>query len=515
MLHYTILLGQTFYHHFFQYTMKGILFTLVFLTFSSLTLKAAHIVGGDFNVSWVEGNTFETQLKLFRDCFGGGADFDASITVTIFDSNTDTIFGSFDMSNPQITGITLGDECYTPTSLCVEQGVYITTIDLPNNPGGYYLSWERCCRNNIISNLADPGEEGMVFTCSIADPALHNSSPVFDAYPSTGYFCIGIENTLNFNVTDADGDSLVYFFDNPLSGDATNSSSPTSAVAGPRPYTSCVWGAGYGLDNILNTTIPMTIDQVSGTITVTPEQLGVYVFAVYVAELRNGAVIGAVRREIQFQTVVCTVDLPATFVSPTDTLFEIIAENFLEIPIIVEDPNATDPLFVVAESELFTPHAGYPAVFEGGVGTGTANSMFSWQTSCVNISDSYHKVSLKAFSDGCSGSDTTFFTFYVKVNPDLDGWIEGAPNVITPNNDGVNEYFGLNVSINPCYDTFRVLIYDRWGLLVFESEDPFFKWHGTDQNSGKDVPDGTYFYILDASFKEVPYRKTSSLTVFR
>jgi gliding motility-associated-like protein len=495
--------------------MKGILFIIVFVFFSGIGLKAAHIIGGDFSVSWVEGNTFAADLKLFRDCFGGGAAFDATITITIYDSNTDTIFGFFDMSNPQITGINLGDECYTPTSLCVEQGEYTANIDLPDNPGGYYLSWERCCRNSIITNLAFPGDEGMVFTCSIADPALHNSSPVFDVYPSTGYFCIGVENTLNFNVTDVDGDSLVYFFDNPLSGDATSSSSPVSGVAGPRPYTPCTWAAGYSLDNILNTTIPMTIDEGSGTITVIPEELGVYVFAVYVAELRNGAVIGAVRREIQFQTVVCTVDYPALFTSPTDTLFEIIAENLFEIPVIVEDQNTGDPLIVVAESELFTPNAGFPAVFEGGTGIGSVSTEFSWQTSCVNISNVYHEVNLKAFSDGCSGSDTTYFTFYVKVNPDVEGWIERAPNVITPNNDGINEYFSINVSINPCFDTFKVFIYDRWGKNVFTSEDPFFQWHGEDQDTGKELQDGTYFYIIDASFEDVPYRKTSSLSILR
>ena len=149
--------------------MKQGLLVITFLFFTSTFVNAAHIIGGDFNVSWVSGNSFDVELKLFRDCFGGGAAFDATITITIFDSNTDEIVGSFDMSNPVITNIPLGDECYTPTSLCVEEGIYSATVNFDDNPGGYYLSWERCCRNNIVTNLQNPGEEGMVFVCTIAD----------------------------------------------------------------------------------------------------------------------------------------------------------------------------------------------------------------------------------------------------------------------------------------------------------------------------------------------------------
>ncbi len=502
--------------------MKQGLLVIAFLFISSIYSNAAHIIGGDFSVSWVSGNTFDVELKLFRDCFGGGALFDGSITITIFDSNTDMVTSSFEMTDLQITNIPLGDECYTPTSLCVEQGVYSKTIELQNNPGGYYLVWERCCRNGIISNLAVPGDEGMVFVCTIANPALQNSTPVFDAYPSTGYFCIGIENVLNFNVTDIDGDSLVYFFDYPLSGDSTGnpftSSLPASLeeFAGPKPYTPCAWATGYSLDNILNTTIPMTIDQLTGDITAIPELSGVYVMAIYVAEFRDGVQIGSVRREIQFQSVVCTVDYPPVFTSPPDSsYYEIIAENLFELEIVVQDQNASDPVVIEATSELFDPHAGNPSVFESEGGNGTVIANFSWLTECVNLSGQTHEVILSSFSDGCSGFDTTFHHFFVKVIPDVDGHIENAANVFTPNNDNRNDYFSIDVEVNPCYDTFNVMIYDRWGKKVFESSDPLFKWDGTNMFSGSVPPEGTYFYIIDASFKDIPYRKTSSISLFR
>ena len=124
--------------------MKRIFFILsvFFIGFTTLPAKAAHIIGGDFTVEWISGNDFKPELKLFRDCFGSGADFDQTIQITIYDSDTDSIWGFFTMTDPEITPIILGDDCYTPTSLCVQQGVYDTIVNLPDNPGGYYLPWE-------------------------------------------------------------------------------------------------------------------------------------------------------------------------------------------------------------------------------------------------------------------------------------------------------------------------------------------------------------------------------------
>ena len=181
----------------------------------------------------------------------------------------------------------------------------------------------------------------------------------------------------------------------------------------------------------------------------------------------------------------------------------------------MEDQNASDPVVIEANSILFDPHGGFPAVFEAESGNGTVTANFSWQTGCINLSGQTHEVILSSFSDGCSGFDTTYHHFFIKVIPDVDGHIENASNVFTPNNDGRNEFFSIDVEINPCYDTFNVLIYDRWGKKIFESSDPLFKWNGTNMFSGTEPPEGTYFFIIDASFRDIPYRKTGSVSLFR
>jgi len=71
------------------------------------------------------------------------------------------------------------------------------------------------------------------------------------------------------------------------------------------------------------------------------------------------------------------------------------------------------------------------------------------------------------------------------------------PNVITPNNDGINDTFVI-----PCIDTYHnnnILILDRWGKTVFETNNYKGEWDG--RNTNGDYLNGTYFYKLTSSNK--------------
>jgi gliding motility-associated-like protein len=69
------------------------------------------------------------------------------------------------------------------------------------------------------------------------------------------------------------------------------------------------------------------------------------------------------------------------------------------------------------------------------------------------------------------------------------------PNVFTPNGDNFNEFF----TPFPYTSVERVdmRIFNRWGNLLFETEDPDINWDGKDQQTNADVPQGTYFYVCD------------------
>jgi len=83
------------------------------------------------------------------------------------------------------------------------------------------------------------------------------------------------------------------------------------------------------------------------------------------------------------------------------------------------------------------------------------------------------------------------------------------PNIITTNGDGVNDFFkAIRVRQIKEIDLY---VYDRWGTLVFQTKDPYFKWNGVSKASGKAVSDGTLFYICDVYEQRVKGIKKRSL----
>ncbi len=86
---------------------------------------------------------------------------------------------------------------------------------------------------------------------------------------------------------------------------------------------------------------------------------------------------------------------------------------------------------------------------------------------------------------GCQHRDSVVFSTYPCCGLLL-------PNSFTPNGDGLNDRFGVVVDADKRIETFH--IYDRWGTLVFKSNDAYDTWDGT--YLGKALPAGVYYYIL-------------------
>ncbi len=82
----------------------------------------------------------------------------------------------------------------------------------------------------------------------------------------------------------------------------------------------------------------------------------------------------------------------------------------------------------------------------------------------------------------------------VKVtNTSLDQLKNQIPNVFSPNNDGTNDTY--QIPVNPAdIDQFNFAVYNRWGFLVFSSQQANFVWDGTFNN--QTVSSGTYFYVI-------------------
>ncbi|HRH02635.1 MAG TPA: gliding motility-associated C-terminal domain-containing protein [Bacteroidia bacterium] len=72
------------------------------------------------------------------------------------------------------------------------------------------------------------------------------------------------------------------------------------------------------------------------------------------------------------------------------------------------------------------------------------------------------------------------------------------PNIISPNNDGINDVFTAKSSN---LVSFKCQLINRWGVLVAELSEPNQSWSGTTK-SGVALPEGVYYYVVTAKGKD-------------
>lgn len=108
---------------------------------------------------------------------------------------------------------------------------------------------------------------------------------------------------------------------------------------------------------------------------------------------------------------------------------------------------------------------------------------------------------------GCSATDS----IEILVNIDIP---EPLPtNTFSPNTDGINDCFFIGSIAE--FKEVEILIYNRWGNLVFESNDPKSCWDGTNKN-GEQLSSGTYYYILNgSSICNTPTNLRGTITLIR
>jgi gliding motility-associated-like protein len=126
----------------------------------------------------------------------------------------------------------------------------------------------------------------------------------------------------------------------------------------------------------------------------------------------------------------------------------------------------------------------------------SANTYQSYSTEMINV---------EVINDfGCLARDSVFVLF-----EDCDGPLN---NVMTPNGDGINDVFYFNTY---GFNEIRVLIYNRWGVLMCELKNIDY-WDGINCRNGQYVSDGVYYYIVEYINREsVPGVKKGYIHVFR
>lgn len=176
-----------------------------------------------------------------------------------------------------------------------------------------------------------------------------------------------------------------------------------------------------------------------------------------------------------------------------------IVVNSFGIPIIDAGPSKTISLYTSVEIEgsvsattgytlswIPTPDLSDPTIINP-IASNTLNTTFT-----VSVLD----------ANGCSASDTMRVELYPEIV---------IPNGFSPNSDGRNDLWVIDniQQFTECV----VEVYNRWGELLYSNKGYTKLFDGRYKN--KDLPVGTYYYIINLNHPAYPNAFTGPLTIFR
>lgn len=287
-------------------------------------VQARHLIGGEIYYDYLGGNDYQVNLVYYVDCDEltqtlGQGNNDDQASISIFDADGTLVNNAvIDMDVFEDVPIVSNIACLVNLpDLCIKKKIFSAVFNLPPKVGGYSITWQRCCRGSIVSNLVNPQDVGSTYTAVIPGSELvpSNNSPRFGGLPPT-VLCNNIQFTFDHSATDPDGDDLVYEFCTPYDG--ASAANPQPVFPNAPPYQFVPWLNNYDELDPIDANPQFQIDPSTGVITGIPTQLGHYVIGICVKEYRNGVLIGETRRDYTVTTNNCEVDAIAAIPEQED-----------------------------------------------------------------------------------------------------------------------------------------------------------------------------------------------------
>ena len=136
--------------------MKKLLLILLFLP--AFPVAASHIVGGEFEIIHISDDRYRINLVLYFDELNGNLGArDPNVEARIFRKRDNAlmmdVFLPFASQAPVSYTQPACSNGEIVTSRIVYSGVVTLSPRQFADAQGYYLAWERCCRNYSITNI--------------------------------------------------------------------------------------------------------------------------------------------------------------------------------------------------------------------------------------------------------------------------------------------------------------------------------------------------------------------------
>ncbi len=277
---------------------KTILWTILALL--SIDTQATHLVSADLTYSFREklpnnAYRYDVYLKVVRD-LESGIGFDDEVHFGVYDrvtkkrvkALTTKLNATFVLSQPPCLNVGGLPE------LKYEMGVYHRVIDLEDNDYGYFITWNRCCRNrtnNLTNNSSGTPDQGFYPLAELVSVRDQNTSAPLD-FSFIGV-CINKVTTWSTSYFDEDGDSVVVDNVAPLVG---GSSLTTGAAPEPPVIMPSLDRASYKSGHSFM--FPFSTDGEfkrleNNVFQVKSVENGYYSIGLKVSEFRDGNLIGS------------------------------------------------------------------------------------------------------------------------------------------------------------------------------------------------------------------------------
>lgn len=289
-------------------------------------VQAYHIIGGEIYYRTVGFNQqngkyrYLITLKLYRDGdFVCGARqgcldyFENPVPVNIFNSRGTRVLPPILLQIQRVLPLhdTLKNPCLAPKTIYLDVAFYGgDTVELDPIPGGYYLTYQRCCRGEALTNIYDSEREGSTFVARIpGNDSRPGNNSVYFAKDEALVICSGLALRYDYAAVDSDGDSLTYELCSALAGGSRNSEAAT-----PPPYNQTVtYISPYNGKNPMGGAPKLSIDQ-NGLITGMPDRAGKFVVSVCVSEYdrRTKTLLGVHHKDILITVYNCQTRIVAS-----------------------------------------------------------------------------------------------------------------------------------------------------------------------------------------------------------
>ncbi len=286
---------------------KNLVFHLLLLL--TLHVNASHLIGMELNYKFVRENAIAKEylinVNLIHSCENRSKIIEKDIGFKIYDSNGVVLQK---IVAPQIKKVFVNDIAEGPClessfNRCLTQSTYSAIVSLPLIDGDYRIVYEKCCRENDISNLRVSGSQSMAVETYISGRALNNnSSPIFEEHESLNV-CLGDEFYFDFSAEDPDGDSLSYSFYHSIQGKEVIIN---TKVIPPLKFRKVHFKHPFTHTRPFPTTKNISIDAITGLVTGIPAKEGTFQWGIKIDEYRDGKLINSNLIDRSIRVVRCS-----------------------------------------------------------------------------------------------------------------------------------------------------------------------------------------------------------------